>query len=133
MPRSTLVGGLAGLRGGPYLPRPPALLAPTKAYNARLDSVGMEEPQHPIRVTVIVDGVSEQRTPDGGTTVEQLVVDLLPDDQKTRANEYQLSTRDGTQLEPGSRLEDDGISDGDILALTKRDGGGGSSCSRRQR
>lgn len=92
----------------------------------------MEGPQYPIKVTVIVDGISEQRTPDGGTTAEQLVADLLPDDQKARANEYQLTTRDGTPLEPGSRLEDDGISDGDVLALTKRDGGGGLSCSRQQ-
>ena len=92
----------------------------------------MEGPSPPIKITVIVDGISEERAPSGATTVDELVVDLLSDDQKARAGEYLLSTRDGTPLEPGSRLEDDGISDGDVLALTKRDGGGGS-CRSPQR
>ena len=91
----------------------------------------MERAPRPIRITVLVDGIPEQRTIDGETTIDQLVAGLLPDDQKARAGEYQMSTRDGAPLEPGSRLADDGVSDGDVLALTKRDGGGGGggACS----
>lgn len=102
-----------------------------KAYNARPDSDGVERAPRPIRITVLIDGIPEQRTADGETTIDQLVADLLPDDQKARADEYQMYMRDGMPLEPGSRLADDGVSDGDVLALTKRDGGGGGggACS----
>ena len=91
----------------------------------------MGEPSGPIKVTVLIDGIAEQKTAGGGQTVDQLIVDLLPADQKTRADDYQLSTEDGRQLDPGSRLEDDDIHDGTVLALTKKDGGGGA-CGRPQ-
>lgn len=89
----------------------------------------MDGPSKPIKVTVLVDGLAEQKTADGGQTVGQFITDLLPEDQKARADDYQLSPKDGQALDPGSRLEDDGIPDGAILALTKKDGGGGA-CNR---
>lgn len=89
----------------------------------------MEGQARPIAVDVLVNGVKERRTADGSETVGQFIADLLPEDQKTRADDYQLSQRDGTVLDPGSRLEDDGLEDGTVLALTKKDGGGGSPCS----
>ena len=86
----------------------------------------MDGPAEPIKVTVLVDGLAEQRTADGNKTVQQFIADLLPEDQKNRADDYQLSPQDGQPLDPGSRLEDAGIPDGTVLALTKKDGGGGA-------
>lgn len=86
----------------------------------------MDVPANPIKVKVLVDGIAQEEALDGKSTVEQIIVDLLPADQKTRANDYQLSTKDGPALDPASVLEDDGIPDGSVLALTKKDGGGGS-------
>ena len=86
----------------------------------------MGEPPKPIRVTVLIDGIAEERTADGGQTIKQFISGLLAADQKTRADDYLLSTEDGCPLDPGSRLEDDNIPDGTVLALTKMSGGGGA-------
>lgn len=90
----------------------------------------MGEPAGAVRVTVLVDGIPRDESLDGGSTVGQIIGDLLPADQKARADDYQLSPKDGPVLDPASVLGDGGISDGSVLALTKKDGGGGS-CSRR--
>ena len=92
----------------------------------------MGEPAGPVRVTVLVDGIPRNESLDGGSTVGQIIGDLLPADQKARADDYQLSPKDGPVLDPASVLGDGGISDGSVLALTKKDGGGGS-CSGQQR
>ena len=86
----------------------------------------MDEPANPVKVTVLVDGIPREEELNGKSTVRQIVGDLLPPDQKARADDYQLSPKDGPPLDPASVLEDDGIPDGSVLALTKRDGGGGA-------
>ena len=89
----------------------------------------MDEPANPVKVTVLVDGIPREEALDGKSTVGQIIGDLLAPDQKARADDYQLSTKDGPALDPASVLEDDGIPDGSVLALTKKDGGGGA-CRR---
>lgn len=88
----------------------------------------MGEEERPIRVTVLIDGIPRDETLDGRSTVGQIIGDLLPPDQKARADDYLLSPKDGPFLDRASVLGDDGIPDGSVLALTKRDGGGGA-CS----
>ena len=85
----------------------------------------MGEPASPVRVTVLVDGIAKEESLDGTSTVGQIISKLLPADQRARADDYQLATKDGPVLDPASVLGDDGIPDGSILALTKKDGGGG--------
>lgn len=78
-----------------------------------------------IRVTVIVDGIDREEVLDGESTVEQVISELLPDDEKSKAGSYDLSTKDGPPLDPASVLENDNIHNGDVLTVTKKDGGGG--------
>lgn len=86
----------------------------------------MGEPASLIRATVLVDGMPREEALDGRSTVGQIIGELLPPDQKARADDYQMSTRDGPFLDPASVLEDDGVPAGSVLALTKKDGGGGT-------
>lgn len=86
----------------------------------------MDGEERPVRVTVLVDGIPREETLDGRSTVGQIIGELLPPDQKARADEYLLSPKDGPFLDGASVLEDGGIPDGSVLALTKRDGGGGA-------
>ena len=86
----------------------------------------MGDAQEPVRVTVMVDGRPEERELDGRATVGQIIGEMLPEDQKIRADEYALSPEDGPPLDPASRLGDDDIPDGSVLALVKKDGGGGA-------
>ena len=86
----------------------------------------MGEPANPVKVTVLVDGIARKEALDGRSTVKQIIGELLPPGQKDRADDYQLSTKDGPVLDPASVLEDDGVPVGSVLALTKKDGGGGS-------
>lgn len=81
------------------------------------------------RVTVLVDGIPEERTFGGGETVREFIGGLLPPGQKASADEYMLSLRDGQALDPASALGGGDIADGSVMALTKRDGGGGA-CGR---
>lgn len=85
----------------------------------------MAQVEKPIRVTVIVDGLDREEVLDGGSTVRQAISELLPDDEKSKADMYDLSTKDGPPLDPASVLENDDIHDGDVLTVTKKDGGGG--------
>ena len=89
----------------------------------------MDDTERPTtKVTVLVGGSPEERILDDRSTVEEIIVKLLPEYEKTRADDYVLSPENGPPLDPGSRLGDDDISDGSVLALTKKDGGGGA-CS----
>lgn len=82
----------------------------------------------PIQATVLVDGKPERMSLDGRSTVAQIIGELLPEYEKARADDYVLSPEDGPPLDPTSRLGDDDIPSGSVLALTKKDGGGGA-CS----
>lgn len=82
----------------------------------------------PITVTVLVGGRPETRALNGRSTVEEVIGELLPEDERARAGDYALSPEDGPPLDPASILGDNDIPDGSVLALTKRDGGGGA-CS----
>lgn len=85
----------------------------------------MGEPANLVRVTVLVDGIAKEEALDGKSTIGQIIGELLPPDQRARADDYQISAKDGPVLDPASVLGDDGIADGSVLALTKKDGGGG--------
>lgn len=89
----------------------------------------MGDPSKQVRVTILVDGIPEEMTLDGGETVKQVVSEALPPDQQDRTGDYDLSLKDGPPLDPASTLADDGIRDGSVLALTKKAGGGGE-CGR---
>ena len=78
-----------------------------------------------IRVTILVDGIPEVRTLDSGETAGRVVSEMLPPDQRDRAGDYDLSLKDEPPLDPASTLADDGVQDGSVLAITKKDGGGG--------
>lgn len=91
---------------------------------------GMDNSQEPLRVTVLVDGKPESRSLNRGSTVRQIIGDLLPEEQKARADDYALYPEDGPPLDPPSSLGDDDIPDGSVLVLTKKDGGGGA-CNRQ--
>jgi len=85
----------------------------------------MGGPANHIRVTVLVDGIQREEALDTKSTVKQIIGELLPSPgQGTRADDCQLSTKDGPALDLASVLEDDGIPGGSVLALTKKDGGG---------
>ena len=90
----------------------------------------MDDSQETIKVSVLVDGKPEARSLNKSSTVEQIIRDLLPEDQKARADDYALYPEDGPPLDPPSIFGDDDIPDGSVLVLTKKDGGGGA-CSRR--
>lgn len=85
----------------------------------------MSDPPSQVRVTVLVDGIPEEMTFDGGETVKQAISEALPPDQQDRAAAYDLSLKGEPPLDPASALADGGIRDGSVLALTKKDGGGG--------
>ena len=86
----------------------------------------MGGPAGHVRATVLADGIPREEALDTKSTVKQIIGELLPPpDQRTRADDCQLSTKDGPALDPASVLEDDGIPGGSVLALAKKDGGGG--------
>ena len=78
----------------------------------------------------MVDGIPEVRTIDAGETAGQVVSEVLPPDQQDKAGDYDLSLKGELPLDPASNLVDDGVRDGAVLALTKKDVGGGE-CGRQ--
>ena len=88
----------------------------------------MDDAPGQVEVTVIIDGEPKNRILDGRSTVAQIIGELLSEDQKAHAGDYALSPEDGPPLDPASRVGDDDIPGGSVLALTKNDGGGGA-CS----
>lgn len=82
----------------------------------------------PVKVRALVDGIPESKTVPGDTDVRHVIEDLLPLTEKTRSNEYQLNLGSDV-LDPDSLIKDAGITDTSILALTKKDGGGGTRCT----
>ena len=100
-------------------------------YKRGLGNALMDVPST-VRVTVLVDGIPEEKTLDTGKTAWQVVSDALPADQQDRAGDYDLSLKDEPPLDPASTLADDGIQDGSVLAITKKDGGGGECDWLRQ-
>lgn len=79
-----------------------------------------------LRLTILVDGIPEQKDYPGNEKVEEVIKSLLPDGQKHQWEQYLLSDR-GQSLDPSRSLTDDGVKDRDTLSLTKKDGGGGAA------
>lgn len=90
----------------------------------------MDRPSERVRVTILVDSIPEVRTINAGETVGRVVSEVLPSDQQDRASDYDLSLKGEPPLDPASNPADDGVRDGAVLALTKKDGGGGE-CGRQ--
>ena len=122
---------MQGTAPAPPPPAPAAYTRTSKAYRAILRTARMDDAERPTtKVTVLVGGSPEERILDDRSTVKEIIANLLPEYEKTRADDYALSPENGPPLDPGSRLGDDDIPDGSVLALTKMDGGGGA-CSGR--
>ena len=47
----------------------------------------MDKSANPVKVTVLVDGIPKEEALDGRSTVKQVIGDLLPPDQKVRADD----------------------------------------------
>lgn len=103
-----------------------------KAYRKGLRTARMDDAERPTtKVTVLVGGSPEERILDNRSTVKEIITELLPEYEKTRADDYVLYPENGPPLDPGSCMGDDDVPDGSVLALTKKDGGGGGACSGR--
>ncbi len=82
---------------------------------------------HLLHLTILVGGTPERRNYPAHQKVEDVIKSLLPEGQRHEWAEYQLSERLASDsLNVQQTLGDDNVHDGDILSLTKRDGGGGS-------
>ncbi len=80
-----------------------------------------------IRITVLVDGIPEQKEYPSALKVEEVIKSLLPPGEKQNWNQYQLMQRNSKQpLDSQKSLLDNGVKDGDTLSFTKKDGGGGN-------
>lgn len=82
---------------------------------------------HKISVTILVDGLPEEKLYALAIRVEEVIKSLLPEGEKQNWNKYQLSNRnnEAQALDVAKTLVDNGVKDNDTLSLTKRDGGGG--------
>lgn len=83
-----------------------------------------------ITVTVLVDGNPEPKTFPTQVKVHAVIVELLPPNERSRAGEFQLTDASVTPpkvLSPDLSLEQNGVKNGDLLSLTKKDGGGGTT------
>lgn len=83
---------------------------------------------HKLTVTVLVDGVPSERTFPSSETVHAVIVQLLSPHDRANADKYRLT--DSTQqppkeLDPNLSLAQNGVQNGHVLSLTKKDGGGG--------
>lgn len=89
--------------------------------------MGHEAKDKTFEVTVLVDGIPRPEALMANAKVKHVIKDLLAPADKSEADKYQLSDSSaGTQALPVEQtLEECGVADGHVLALTKRDGGGG--------
>jgi len=83
---------------------------------------------HKFSVTVLVDGLPSERTFASSEPVRAVIVELLSPHDRANADKYRLT--DSTQqppkeLDPNLSLAQNGVQDGHVLSLTKKDGGGG--------
>ena len=77
-----------------------------------------------LTVTVLVDGKPRTESYPANEKVEEVIKSLLPAGSKQNWDQWQLAGRAGV-LNPARSLDEDGVADGDQLALTKKEGGGG--------
>lgn len=82
-----------------------------------------------LSVTVLVDGEPKPETFSALMKAHAVIVELLPPPERSRAGEFQLTDASMTPqkvLSADLSLEQNGVKDGDLLSLTKKDGGGGA-------
>lgn len=86
-----------------------------------------EHQQHNIlHLTIIVNGTPESKQYNKNEKVEEVIKSLLPEGQKQNWNQYVLSERSPPrQLDSSKSLSENNVKDNDVLAFTKKDGGGG--------
>jgi len=83
-----------------------------------------------LHLTILVDGIPEQKVYPGNEKVEEVIKSLLPAGKKHEWQQYQLRDRGQNPdqaLDPSRSLVEDGVKDHDTLSLTKKDGGGGAA------
>jgi hypothetical protein len=81
-----------------------------------------------ISVTVLVDGIPEPKVYRKDERIEAVIKSLLSEAERPHWDKWQLTDqRLGTDpLDPKLTLEEAHVKSGDILALNKKDGGGGA-------
>jgi len=81
-----------------------------------------------LHLTILVDGLPEEKEYPSAEKVEEVIKSLLPAGEKQNWQQYQLVDRrlGPNPLDPAQSLESNGVKDGDTLAFTKKDGGGGT-------
>lgn len=73
-----------------------------------------------------MNGTPESKQYNKNEKVEAVIKSLLPEGQKQNWNQYVLSERSPPrQLDSSKSLSENNVENNDILALTKKDGGGG--------
>jgi hypothetical protein len=86
----------------------------------------MEEHGHKLHLTIIVDGIPKSEEFPANMKVEAVIKQLLTSGQKQNWEKYQLTNSSQKILDPSLSLQDNGVKNGDTLALTLKDGGGGN-------
>lgn len=75
-------------------------------------------------LTIIVDGMPQKKEFVRVMRVEEVIKSLLPAGEKQNWDKYQLFNR-AAALDPYKSLDENGVTEGATLSLTKKDGGGG--------
>ncbi len=82
-----------------------------------------------LSLTIIFNGNPKIREYPSSELVRTVIVDNLPEADRKNADKYMLtdsSQKPPKELNPDRSLEQDGVCSGNVLSLTKKDGGGGN-------
>jgi hypothetical protein len=87
------------------------------------------EPKDLLSVTVLVDGIPEPKEYGKDERIEAVIKSLLSEPERHEWDKWQLTDqRLGTNPLPSNQtLHEAGVRSGDVLALNKKDGGGGTT------
>ena len=86
----------------------------------------MNDNDHKLHLTILVDGIPKSEEFPANMKVEVVIKHLLPPGEKQNWEKYQLTNSSQKVLDPSLSLEDNGVKNNDTLALTLKDGGGGN-------
>lgn len=90
------------------------------------DSVASAQQTHLLHLTILVFGIPESKEYPAHQKVEEVIKSLLSQGEQHNWGQYQLSDR-SQALDPARSLAENEVHDGDMLSLTKKDGGGGAA------
>lgn len=86
------------------------------------------EPNDILSVTVLVDGIPEKKDYPKHERIEAVIKSLLSESERHEWEKWQLTDQriGPNPLLPAQTLHEAGVRTGDVLALNKKDGGGGA-------